>query len=409
MAYIVIFYFFIGLFVNHRKTVAQICLLSPLIYNMGSVMGYSASFLLSILCLFSFAIKEHVLIRIKHIYFIIPVLVMFISLWISNQYGGHPHPSVLLQVIISYAPFVIFASYSSDGSESYLDYCLHLLYVVTCIIIFVSIAETVSRTNPLYDFLQKIELYDSTRLKTIEDVRFGLKRSQSLFSMHTSLGGYMYCVFAMFGILWNRYGLCLKRAILFLSFACIVIFLTGARSAIVSLLVCSIFFINKDFIHRIGIGRISVAIIALFVMSSYFMMVADSILNSNDASGSTTDMREMQFDIASFYWLQSPIYGNGINYTWEVVLPDNKELLGAESVWIPYMIDQGFIGCIAWFLFSIYAGIYCIRFGMKEYLYPIIGWVILNTLSSIPGVDNTFFLSCFLIALRYKQLKTIEL
>lgn len=56
--------------------------------------------------------------------------------------------------------------------------------------------------------------------------------------------------------------------------------------------------------------------------------------------------------------MQSPFLGNGISYTFEYVADKYKEMCGAESLWIPIMIDFGMLGITAIIVFIIQVGYY---------------------------------------------------
>lgn len=270
-----------------------------------------------------------------------------------------------------------------------------------------TIIEVLTGYNPIYEFLIHSGLYNIENAKHITEVRFGLKRAQSIFSMHTTLGGYAYLVFGFYSYLTYKisktdykYGI-LAWALL----ACA--FLTGARSAIIGCVIAMMIFVNKKTIRQMHKGVLFLAAIALLTVGSvYISTIYGSFVDTNAVSGSNTDMRTIQYEISLFYFLQSPLIGNGLSYTWNVALVEYPELYGAESVWFPYMIDQGLLGCIAWLSFSICALIYLSKNGMASYGWVILGWVVFSTLSSIPGITDLFFCNLILLAVEAKKIKS---
>lgn len=116
----------------------------------------------------------------------------------------------------------------------------------------------------------------------------------------------------------------------------------------------------------------------------YFQDVFSSISDTEKVSGSNADMRENQFDICFYHFLKYPLYGNGISYTWEFALAFDKTLNGAESLWIPILIDQGILGCLAIISMYIVTAIYLIKSGNQKFIFVLLGFLIFNTMSSIP-------------------------
>ena len=62
----------------------------------------------------------------------------------------------------------------------------------------------------------------------------------------------------------------------------------------------------------------------------YFETVIGSITQTDNISGSNTDMRTNQFDISLSYMYNSFWFGNGISYTFNIAKMYDKELYGAE-------------------------------------------------------------------------------
>ena len=61
-------------------------------------------------------------------------------------------------------------------------------------------------------------------------------------------------------------------------------------------------------------------------------------------------MRQEQLDICLSYFDRSPIWGNGRMYMWDTVKYYHWELLGAESIWFPLLVDYGIMGAISFIL-----------------------------------------------------------
>ena len=125
----------------------------------------------------------------------------------------------------------------------------------------------------------------------------------------------------------------------------------------------------------------------------YLDKIIDSIFNTEAVGGSNSDMRDVQFAISSYYMLQNFWLGHGLQYTFTDVLPQNPELMGAESLWFPTMIDLGMMGIIAYASFFIAMIIYALKYGRKMYIFFAIAELVIYSMTSVPqfSVTHTFF------------------
>lgn len=67
--------------------------------------------------------------------------------------------------------------------------------VFGCLVSIYALFETITRSNPLLNSLVLSGCYIESPL--ITEIRFGLKRAQAIFSMHTTLGGVMLFNYAL--------------------------------------------------------------------------------------------------------------------------------------------------------------------------------------------------------------------
>ncbi len=246
--------------------------------------------------------------------------------------------------------------------------------------------ETVTKSNPFLEYLSNTDYYKTVHL--IKEVRYGVKRAQSLFSMHTSLGGCMLYVYAALIV-----SICtgyLKKTVpnIIILFLCLAtIFLTGARSCILAGVVCSFMFIHKVSPSRFLFFCILLIPILVF-MGAYLSDLFGSFVNTEKVNGSNSSMRFDQLLIAVTYFQKSPIFGNGIAFLYDVVCSGYEvELYGAESLWFSVMVDFGFVGIVAYLLLFISSALYSIKKGNREVLFFVASVFIVFTLSSVPNVN----------------------
>lgn len=368
---------------DYRKGSILIFILSPILDMFPFLWQSLGNVLIIIAVLIWFIRSRSKLNIIFHSIFTIGILITIISLFISNHFGAIKHtPSVIYLVIYYSSIYVLYEYISEDINLS--DFAVNIIVYLSIVLVINGVVETLVHFNPLLELGRTLGLY-SEDLPIITEIRYGIKRSQSVFDMHTTWGGYTIISFCTLLFLSKYKNYSNRYLLLLLVLLAANCFFTGARSAIVGLFFSLFAFIEaKDLRNRnVQIGIMVILLISpLFI--DYFQDVFSSISDTEKVSGSNADMRENQFDICFYHFLKSPLYGNGISYTWEFALAFDKTLNGAESLWIPILIDQGILGCLAIISMYIVTAIYLIKSGNQKFIFVLLGFLIFNTMSSIP-------------------------
>jgi hypothetical protein len=80
------------------------------------------------------------------------------------------------------------------------------------------------------------------------------------------------------------------------------------------------------------------------------------------------------------------------------MIRSRQAILGAESVWITALIEQGAFGALAYSYLMISLFIHK-RNGISRYLkYLTFGWLVVSSITSTPGCEIGFFLVIYLLA-----------
>ena len=145
---------------------------------------------------------------------------------------------------------------------------------------------------------------------------------------------------------------------------------------------------------------------AYFVLGTYINTIIDSFIDTESVIGSNADMREGQFELAFYFLNKSFWFGNGIGEIGNVLI-NYQEMMGAESLWIPVMVEQGIFGIIS--IISIF--VFSIVYAYKRHFIPMIwipiGFIVLFTMTSIPNCQPTYHLPImFTIMAIYIQAQT---
>lgn len=135
------------------------------------------------------------------------------------------------------------------------------------------------------------------------------------------------------------------------------LFLTGSRSSLLDFLVGCLLLYIPTFMesrHKVRFLFVSIILIGIiyFVIGGYVMSSFSDVFKEGggDTGGSSWEMRQQQLYYSLWLYHKSPIFGNGINYFWEVIKGQggylSSMLLGAESYLFILLIDRGLIEII---------------------------------------------------------------
>lgn len=181
------------------------------------------------------------------------------------------------------------------------------------------------------------------------------------------------------------------------------VFLTGARSCIIGLLMCTGMSFSKLKVSHILLLCFIIPFVFIFA-GDYLSQIFDSIFNTEKVNGSSSDMRLIQFMISWDYMMRSPIIGNGLGFLYNDVVLNHleKELFGAESMWFGVIADQGILGLVSYLLLFISPILYSWRKDNKFIILFVIGILVMHSLSTIPGVNPAMVL-VFTLIFNYMQ------
>lgn len=298
--------------------------------------------------------------------------------------------------------FIVLFYYTFIGDKHrLLPIFLKSCILFSAIIGFYSIYETMTSSNPIMETLLNNGWINYDKLVT--DVRYGMKRSQSIFTMHTTNGAVATEMFVVIlgGLL---SGLVKKTKLNYLIITSLLftVLASGTRSAILALVICSFTYLNRRILNFKRLLGVALAVIVAYIaFGSYFDAIINSFLNTESVSGSNADLRQGQFNIALMFLLQSPIYGNGIAFCQTNLIGEGyKNMFGAESLWFPVMIDTGLIGVIGYALFFISSIRYCIKQGTPYLIFFVLGFLVFNTMSSIPGFTITWIFPILIVLMQ---------
>lgn len=339
----------------------------------------------------------------------ISLLLIISANLVTNYFASEKHTPTMISGLLNGCLFIVLFYYIFiEDKYRLLPIFLRNCVLFSAIVGFYSVYETLTGSNPIMETLFNNGWLNYDKL--ITDVRFGMKRSQSIFTMHTTNGAVATEMFVLMlgGILSG----CIKKvkinylilaSLLFTVFAC------GARSAIIALVICSFTYLNIQVLNfKRLLGVTLIVIVAYIALGSYFDAIINSFLNTESVGGSNKDMRQIQLELALMFFQESPIYGNGIAYCGTHVMGVYKEMAGAESMWFPIMIDTGLLGVIGYTLFFVSNIRYCIKEKKPYLIFFVLGFLTFNTMSSIPGFTVTWIFPILVVLMQMNLKKHIQ-
>lgn len=399
---------------RYKNTVVVLAPISPFLSMFyvpySSKMPFDL-FGLIILCVFSL-LPLHMgirLIRNNTYPFWLPTCIVGLSFFLSNWYAKEVHwYSSFMEYSVAYIyPIVLYMCLNNKKRIRLFINTLVLFLICLCLY---SFYELITGSNPFIHFLV-INKISTNAVFEITEIRFGLKRLQSFLGYHVTFG-YM-CAMGFVALMYLKsyfikYIKYNNVIILFLSFSlvCGVLF-SGTRSAILGFVVGLFTLINFKMIKRylIYILFLIITIISItYYGTSYFPKIIDSFIHTEKVEGSDKNLRTIQLGISLLYWAQSPIIGNGPAYITNVVKVNDANIKGYESIWFPLLVNYGLLGCFAFIMVLLFSLIKLIKMDMKPLVYFVLMFLTTKTLSSVPCINDGFYLLFVVFFIRIKEI-----
>lgn len=385
--------------VNYRVAVLLLAPLS-LFLHMFPVVDRQVFSILDCCCLGLTALlplKCNLISKLKTYPFLFPSIFVALSYAITNVLAEPHWPSTFFVLNTIYCfPFVVWCVLDE---EKYVKLLLYLFCVYFSLCAIYALVELALGENVIIDRLLQMYVVNENVINYTE-VRFGFKRLQSIFdtpmSMGLAVGVFGYFLFVARKFIGTNYFF-----INILMVVCLLMpWLTGSRSVFVSAFILLIPIFNETLKDK-GFALLKIGLIGtgVFLLGDWVMTLVDSVIRSDTAvTGSSLDMRLMQFAVIVPFFLKSPIWGNGYAYTWSFVKAVDADLFGAESIWLQVLVDFGIIGAMAYVTCIVYMASHMKKlFGRSGFAMPL-AVICGYSLSTFLGLElNYFFIICLML------------
>jgi len=413
MIYVLFIIFFSILTYDLRK---GILLYAPfkLFFLSGIKLFESFSFdvVISILAVSMYFIKNYEHLRktkTPWIYAILIVIIISIINGIFPEKNGY----VLWSIFTVYMYAVIY--FDSMNSKDNLKIAVYSIILFALIMCINGVIEYVMGINFLREIQQSMAT-EGTYFSENSLERFGITHRVCSCIPH-AIGYGTVCVCFLYLILYIRYNtnmqLSLFLTILSLSLLFSGIVLSASRSPLLGLAIMLIpFFISKNILKIKNIILFSLLIIVAYYYAGEFLVkMFLSIVDENtamEASGSGIEMRQSQYELTMMIWSQNPIFGHG-----QIALEQIDKtgmLRGAESLWFQLLLRRGIVGFVgfALFYFLVFRDIIRTQKERKFKLFFWISWIVINTVTSLPGITDFFALMILGILYKLEEFESVN-
>lgn len=289
-------------------------------------------------------------------------------------------------------------------SEYQLSDLIKGFIIVGAILIFDAAIDVIFHYNVITE-LEKSQGGDRLWISQNDVNRAGMIRTTSFMPHSIAMGTIAVFIWAIVVIVFFRYPryLLVNKKLLYLVIVGLPVcmLLANSRTTILTALCFTPLFFKRNFIFSKKGLALLIGLFALVIAnSSYFEWMYNSIFHEDsvNVAGSTTDLRERQFEIAIYYFLDNPLLGQGVDFN--VLDYEKKEnAMGMESVWFMIFMLEGLVGVVC-YVYLILTGLFSFLKFNKIFWMFTIAWLINITFSSQEGVS--MFLYCIFILLSYK-------
>lgn len=232
---------------------------------------------------------------------------------------------------------------------------LRYFYLVAVAVSLYGTLAYFAHVNPYFDYLQHTTPTGRVLAKDYSDSVRGMRAVGTL-SHPITYGAFQVYAFIV-GIFLNRDRRNTGRVALFLAMQLVLfvgIVVTNSRTPLIFLLlsICVFFILasSRDRLFFAQVGAVALAVVCLAGLE-YVERFADFVASifSNDAAasrnGSSLAMRLGQMAVAWSFFIQSPLFGNGITMSRDIVASGKyPDFYNAESALFQWMIDLGLVG-----------------------------------------------------------------
>lgn len=409
--YFSLFIFSVFLFTRYRETIVVIAVLTPVLQMIkvtSNINLYDALSLLIFIRYLSLRVKHRHISSYPLLWGCLAIVFSMVCTNLFAPEGAHWPTTTILIISNLVFPYILWQLLIRNREMHlhgiFINTALRLLLLVSIYGFF----ELLTNSNPIIQYIVEHKDYFANYIGLSNRYRFGVRRLQSFFALNGALG-----MTANFGIILVAYLNKIKwgnKTFLMILFFFLVLMslFTGTRSVYVGLFFSLIYYLMSKKVSMYNIIIMIIIVGGVFILfNQYFHNIINSFTDTQSEAGSSTEMREQQFALSYYFMSEAGLFGNGISFMSSYVRENYEEIIqGAESVWMPLMVDYGYVGVICYALCVILPMIYLFKNKNWAGLFFLFSFITTKTLTSAPGIGNYYFLTylVFYITIQNKNI-----
>lgn len=407
--YLIIFILVVSCFaINFKRTLIIYAPFKFILHNTiclyDSGQYISLDLAICIMALFIFISKYHLKLIKEPKY-----LTFACSLYCLSTFIFGCNPRLALNILL-YEPITAIAYFLMLSSliESKKD--LLLLIKSSCIVSLIlcldAFIDYTINFNPII-YIEKTQAREHFWYSANDVARAGMSRTTSFMPHSIAMGTLAALLFGIFSILYIQFDIIRNKKLVLLNLICLplVVILSNSRTPIITILCFIPLLLSPRVSKKTRLLFFTIIGIAFFAFKDYFMWMYNSIFNEDkvEVAGSTTTLRESQWEIALYYFLNNPLLGMGNEF---IIgnFENEKDVMGMESVWFPLLYQQGLVGLVGYISF-ILAGLISVLKSNWMFITYVIAWIAAITFSSQVGISIFLFAFGILISNKSYLLK----
>lgn len=331
------------------------------------------------------------------------LIVAYIIAIFASTYTIVQSTPYMIGRIVTLVYSLVFLSELKDTKSTNL---FHVAYTIMMVVMVgFGLIEYAIQENPVMIYERTMFPEDLKNLIFETNIRMESIRCQSFTAISIVYGTYCALWIGMAILCEKQYKTLFKAhfVYIFMVLCAIGMFSSGSKSPFIffiSFLGLYLFMANGNKYIKISIVVLTISCFIFLseYLFDFYMQIVDS--SKSSTAGSDIPMRLMQVNaVGDLLDDHSWLFGLGAKGVMKAQQL-NSFVLGAESIWLQIVLEQGLLGCAAYLYMMVQIYEYAKkRLGTdqsRNIKIFIISWIALNTVTSLPGLDISFFLClCF--------------
>ena len=281
-------------------------------------------------------------------------------------------------------------------------------FICVSLILFAdAVVDVVLGINPIIE-IEKFQAGSRFWVSSNTVMRAGMARTTSFMGHSIAMGTiavFLWGILVLIYVKCHKYVYDHKLFLFCIAILPICMLFANSRTTMLMALCFLLLFVERKTIFDFqGVLVLLALLCVCFVANDYLDWIYNSIFHESsvDVQGSSSDLRERQWEVAFYYFMKSPIWGQGIDFD-VLRYEEERNVMGMESLWFQLFMRQGLVGVISYCVFLL-GGLVCFWKTNKAFCTFFVAWVVSITFSSQVSVSTFLYVVAILLSYKIKIL-----